>query len=216
MLFCCRKRNTVLCTFSLHPLNYEYQREGVNVMIVKHRTRSRQLEVLEALQHRSELNHYQQSLLSQLQLNEQLELEFEQYIQLLNADKVDIIWQFNYSDYHQDALINLLLITDEAIYLFKLNHYSGLHYINNNGMLCDYFSDEIRLDLVQLNCVKYSIYHLLEPGLKKLPIHVKAVCLNETFMLDVHADSHQSLFKKEIPAYLNKITSSSKKKLLPR
>jgi hypothetical protein len=181
-------------------------------MIIKERKNYKQLDVLEALTHRTDLTSYQLKLLHQLKETTLLEQQFEHYLAELNSETIDVIWQFNYSDYHQDALINLVLIADSGIYLFKLNNYSGLYYINHQGMLADYYTDEIKIDLIHLNCVKYSIYHLLDPAVKQLPIIMKSVCLNDQFELDIHSSQEQFLFKEDIADYISMIKGSHKKK----
>ncbi|UTH14544.1 hypothetical protein [Macrococcus equipercicus] len=181
-------------------------------MIIKARRNYKQVELLEALKHRTDLTSHQLELLRHLKETTLLEQHFELYLSALDMDNIDVIWQFNYSDYHQDALINLVLISNDGIYLFKLNNYSGLHYINHHGMLADYFTDEVKIDLVHLNCVKYSIYNILDPRLKQLPIIIKCVCLNDRFALDGHASKQHFLFKNDIAAYLSQIKGSHKKK----
>ncbi|TDM05148.1 hypothetical protein [Macrococcus lamae] len=181
-------------------------------MIIKERKNYKQLELLEALRHRTELTDFQLDLIRQLKETVALEQRFESYLSFLDTETIDVIWQFNYSDYHQDALINLVLIADSGIYLFKLNNYSGLHYINNQGMLADYFTDEIKIDLVHLNCVKYGIYNLLDPSLKQLPIIIKSVCLNDRFALDAHSSKQYFLYKDDITEYISSIKGSHKKK----
>ncbi|MCE4956906.1 hypothetical protein [Macrococcoides caseolyticum] len=183
-------------------------------MILKPRTKNKQLAYLEALVGRTPFDEEQIQLLKQLQTTEQLEIEFEHYLKHINQDAFDIIWQFNYSDYHVDALINVILVSETAIYLFKLNHYEGLHYVNNEGILSHYITEKPMLDLLQLNCVKYSIYSILDAKYKHLPIYIKCVCMAESFELDPYTDQYPFLFKKDIMPYINKINQLNKKKVL--
>lgn len=180
-------------------------------MIVKQR-KNKQLSYLEALQGRTTLTDAQQLRLEQLRLDATMELQFESLIAELETEDLDLIWQFHYSDYHHDALIHLVLISSVGIHLFKLNHYAGLHYVNNQGMLADYFTDEVKVDLAQLNCVKYSIHQILSPNYKHLPIYTKAVCLNPKFELDVHTHRGQFLMLEDVPDYVTKINHTLKKK----
>lgn len=183
-------------------------------MILKHREKNKHLEYLEALEGRITFDKEQTELLATLRNVEQLEKAFEQYISRVDMEVFDIIWQFNYSDYHVDALINVILVSETAIYLFKLNNYQGLHFINNEGILSHYITDEPKLDLLQLNCVKYSIYHILDSKYKNLPIYIKCVCMDESFELDPNSDHYPFLFQHDIVPYINKINQTNKKKVL--
>ncbi|WP_414043495.1 hypothetical protein [Macrococcus animalis] len=183
-------------------------------MILKQREKNKHLAYLEALEGRIEFNQTQLNKLSELRNIEQLEIEFEQYINHINQDVFDIIWQFNYSDYHVDATINVILVSESAIYLFKLNKYVGLHYVNSEGILCNYYTEQPQLDLLQLNCVKYSIYAILDEKYKHLPIYIKCVCMDDSFELDSHTDQYPFLFHYDIMPYINKINQTNKKKVL--
>ncbi|MGV2927930.1 hypothetical protein RW115_04955 [Macrococcus capreoli] len=183
-------------------------------MILKQRIKNKHLAYLEALEGRAILDEEQLARLATLRNTEQLEIQFEQYLNVIDMNNFDCIWQFNYSDYHIDALINVILVSETAIYLFKLNNYEGLHYINNEGILSHYITETEQLDILQLNCVKYSIYSILDDKYKHLPIYIKCVCLDETFELDAHTDHFPFLFKHDIIPYLNKINQLNKKKVL--
>lgn len=182
-------------------------------MILKARQTNSQLAYLHALKNRTILSQKQLELYETLKENDALEVAFETYISLLDQSKFDLIWQFVYSDYHTDATINLILVSDNAIYLFKLNNYGGLHYVNNEGILTHYITEQPKLDILQLNCVKYSIYTILDDKFKHLPIYIKCVCMNETFDLDTTSDHYPFLFKSDIIPYINKINHLNKKKV---
>lgn len=182
-------------------------------MILKQRKKSKQLQTLEALEHRTLFTSFQTQLLRTLRENDQLEQQFAPFVDHLDTDNLDIIWQFHYSDYHHDAVINLVIISEVSIHLFKLNNYAGLHYINSQGMLADYFTDEVKIDLIQLNCVKHSISQLLDASFQHLPIHIKSVCMNPSFSLDTHSAKQYFLFHDDIELYFQTINQYSKKKL---
>lgn len=183
-------------------------------MILKPRQKNKHLAYLEALEGRTDFSEEQIERLTILRNTEILEIEFESFLKHLNTESFDIIWQFNYSDYHVDALINVILVSESAIYLFKLNNYSGLHYVNNEGILAHYITEQPQLDLLQLNCVKYSIYSILDAKYKHLPIYIKCVCMDESFELDTNSDHYPFLFKHDILPYINKINLINKKKAL--
>lgn len=183
-------------------------------MILKQRMKNKQLAYLEALEGRTHFDEKQIQRLHELRNIEQLEIEFETYINQIDSDVFDIIWQFNYSDYHVDATINVILVSETAIYLFKLNNYEGLHYVNNEGILCHYITEEPQLDLLQLNCVKYSIYAILDAKYKHLPIYIKCVCMDASFELDPYTDHYPFLFHNDIKPYITKINQTNKKKVL--
>ncbi|WP_414056032.1 hypothetical protein [Macrococcus equi] len=183
-------------------------------MILKKREKNKHLSYLEALEGRIAFSPHQIKLFEELKEIEQLECLFEKYIERIDSENFDIIWQFNYSDYHVDALINLILVSETAIYLFKLNNYSGLHYVNDEGILAHYITEYPQLDLLQLNCVKYSIYSILDEKYKHLPIYMKCVCMNDAFELDATTDHYPFLFKHDIIPYINKINKLNKKKVL--
>lgn len=183
-------------------------------MILKPRQKNKHLAYLEALEGRIEFSEEQLERLAILRNIERLEIEFETFLNHLNTDCFDMIWQFNYSDYHVDALINVILVSESAIYLFKLNNYSGPHYVNNEGILAHYITEHPQLDILQLNCVKYSIYSILDTKYKHLPIYIKCVCMDETFELDSNSDHYPFLFRHDIIPYINKINKMNKKKAL--
>lgn len=182
-------------------------------MILKERKKSKQLLTLEALEHRVNFTPFQSQLLKTLRECEQLEQQFAPFVDQLDVDAVDIIWQFHYSDYHHDAVINLVVITAANIHLFKLNNYAGLHYVNAQGMLADYFTEEVKIDLIQLNCVKHSIKQLLDASFQHLPIYIKSVCMNPLFTLDTHSSRQYFLLHHEIDDYFKRIKQPHKKKL---
>ncbi|TDM03902.1 hypothetical protein [Macrococcus carouselicus] len=172
-------------------------------MIVKKRTYPA-LERLEALRHRIPLTDKEQHELQALIKQKELEDYFETLMPQELLEKVDVIWHYSYADYHQEISLNLILVEAETIHLLKLNDYRGLHTLNHQGMLTEFFSCTVRDDLAQLMSTKLGIQYLMD---RSLNIQLRCVCLSRDFELDLHSSRQQILTIHDLSAYFSQMTS---------
>ncbi|UBH13923.1 hypothetical protein [Macrococcus armenti] len=167
------------------------------------------LTALEALSHRTTLTASTKAIFGTIRNRYELECQFEHFLKITGNDQFECIWQY-YT--HHNIYINLILITDNAVHLFKFNNYHGLHYIDGDGMLVNSISLEAHADLSELYCMKYSVINVMPETSTHLPVYTKCVMMNESFELDVHSYNGDILTKQQIIPYLERLSRSSKKK----
>lgn len=177
--------------------------------LMKQLSKPHTLTALEALSHRTTLTASTKAIFGTIRNRYELECQFEHFLKITGSDQFECIWQY-YT--HHNIYINLILITDNAVHLFKFNNYHGLHYIDGDGMLVNSISLEAHSDLSELYCMKYSVINVMPETSTHLPVYTKCVMMNESFELDVHSYNGDILTKQQIIPYLERLSRSSKKK----
>ncbi|GGA97824.1 hypothetical protein ERX37_04305 [Macrococcus hajekii] len=159
---------------------------------------------LEALRHRTELSDNEMLQLKQLTDQKLLEDHFESLMPPSLHQTVDMIWHYTYADYHHDIQLNVILIEADTVHLLKLNDYRGLHTINQQGMLTEFFTRKVKDDLAQLMSIKLGIDYLLD---RRLNIDMRCVCLGSDFELDIHSSRQQILTIHDLADYFKGMTA---------
>lgn len=177
-------------------------------MHVKPLCKPHTLTALESLVHRTSDSRCAAQL-HELNKRYQLEHEFMACLNQTDHTHFECIWQYQT---HHNIYINLIIITDNAVHLFKFNDYSGLHYIDSDGMLVNSTTYTTHADLSELHCMKYSVINVMPEASTQLPVYTKCVMFSEDFILDIHSHSGDILLKDQIIPYLERISICSKKK----
>lgn len=177
-------------------------------MHVKPLSKPHTLTALESLVHRTSDTHCAAQLY-ELNKRYQLEHAFMALLNQIDHTHFECIWQYQT---HHNIYINLIIITDIAVHLFKFNDYSGLHHIDGDGMLINSTTYTTHADISELHCMKYSVINVMPETATQLPVYTKCVMFSENFMLDIHSHTGDILLKDQILPYLERMSICSKKK----
>lgn len=172
------------------------------------REKNEKLKVYEFLYNRLPFSDDETREYEALARSEKLEIEFEQYLSVIDTRNIDVYWR---SEVHVDGrseFVHVMLVTDYCYYIFILHDLEGEHYVNPFKILCNAAHIPV-LDLNQGDRI-YQVFkaQLIDEGEFQRPVIIKYVMMNDRFRTKSRK-TDLFLSKENLPYYLKAIEHSA-------